>query len=255
MKLTALANGDMISDLPTGAYSNETVKNIYRMKKVNPLLYILGNCRVYVISYLPFPFWLSQPQPLLKLGMIFVVTWSWGMYNIYLPHSYNLKQPCHHNEHFNTLSIFFHFNLDGLFSNVLRRNPRITISSFNRPNLYFAVSCKNNSTKSEEIYRNITLAMERCAVGFRFPGPTIIYCPSKSRTDDIAEVLRSEICFRVYSGNLLKSFTFWFFRKKYQMWSLPRWTEFTRTDWSAWKILTRSVGCGGRDCCFWHGYR
>lgn len=65
------------------------------------------------------------------------------------------------------------------------RNPRIVCTSFDRPNLYFAVSLK-----SDDIYSDFQELLVKADIKVRFPGSTIIYCPTKKTTEKVADVLK-----------------------------------------------------------------
>uniref|UniRef100_A0A1B6D7V2 ATP-dependent DNA helicase n=3 Tax=Clastoptera arizonana TaxID=38151 RepID=A0A1B6D7V2_9HEMI len=64
------------------------------------------------------------------------------------------------------------------------RNANITITSFDRPNLYLSVSLKG-----ADIVNDLTKFMERIQNKLQFPGPTIIYCPTKKITEKVAFAL------------------------------------------------------------------
>ena len=71
---------------------------------------------------------------------------------------------------------------------VLRlKNPQVTRTTFNRPNLYMEVRQKSGS-----FWIDIKEMLEKTAPGEekRFPGPTIIYCPSRKDVEKCAEVLQ-----------------------------------------------------------------
>ncbi|XP_021374191.1 Werner syndrome ATP-dependent helicase-like isoform X2 [Mizuhopecten yessoensis] len=60
------------------------------------------------------------------------------------------------------------------------RNPIPVCTGFDRPNLYFSVSAKNNPI--EDIRSQMTKKGSR----YEFDGPTIIYCPTKKTTMEVA---------------------------------------------------------------------
>jgi len=65
--------------------------------------------------------------------------------------------------------------------------PIVTVTSFDRPNLYITVSLKSNS-----IQRDLKQFMVQDASSnkFQFNGPTIIYCQTKKNTEEIIESLK-----------------------------------------------------------------
>lgn len=65
------------------------------------------------------------------------------------------------------------------------RNPRIVCTSFDRPNLYFAVSLK-----SDAIYCDFQQLLVKDDIKVGFPGSTIIYCPTKKATEKVADALK-----------------------------------------------------------------
>lgn len=67
------------------------------------------------------------------------------------------------------------------------RNPVVTVTSFDRPNLYLEAKLKNKS-----ILEDILPLMVRDARGNYSPdGPTIIYCPTKKITEEVVSELRA----------------------------------------------------------------
>ncbi|XP_065222442.1 bifunctional 3'-5' exonuclease/ATP-dependent helicase WRN-like [Planococcus citri] len=67
------------------------------------------------------------------------------------------------------------------------RNAQVICTGFDRPNLYFAVS-----TKTNDVFRDIEkLLVQGKGFTYKFPGPTIIYCPTKKATEKVAEDLNS----------------------------------------------------------------
>ncbi|KAB7499661.1 Werner syndrome ATP-dependent helicase-like protein [Armadillidium nasatum] len=63
------------------------------------------------------------------------------------------------------------------------RNPVVTVTSFNRPNLFLEVKLKGNS-----IERDLASSLKSEE---DIDGSTIIYCPTKKATEEVARVLRS----------------------------------------------------------------
>lgn len=58
-------------------------------------------------------------------------------------------------------------------------------TSFDRPNLYFAVSLKG-----DDVYSDFLQLFVKDDLKVRFPGSTIIYCPTKKATEKVADVLK-----------------------------------------------------------------
>lgn len=80
------------------------------------------------------------------------------------------------------------------YINFTYRKPKVTQTSFNRPNLYFSVSLKSGASKSDHIYKLFKNMMEKNYRGRKFPpGPTIIYCLTKNKTEEIAGVLNGKL--------------------------------------------------------------
>lgn len=73
------------------------------------------------------------------------------------------------------------------------RNPLQTVTSFDRPNLYISVSLKSNSIvddlKSLMVQTDDDHGTKKKT--FRFDGPTIVYCPTKTMTGDVCNALRT----------------------------------------------------------------
>ncbi|XP_033762110.1 Werner syndrome ATP-dependent helicase-like [Pecten maximus] len=63
------------------------------------------------------------------------------------------------------------------------RNPLMVCTGFDRPNLFFSVSSK--TSQLEDIRSKMTKKDSR----YEFDGPTIIYCPTKRTTMDVAQCL------------------------------------------------------------------
>nr|XP_014349917.1 PREDICTED: Werner syndrome ATP-dependent helicase [Latimeria chalumnae] len=66
------------------------------------------------------------------------------------------------------------------------KNPQITCTSFDRPNLYLDVSRKTGNM-SRDLQQFL---VKKKAFTFEFEGPTIIYCPSRKATEQVA----AELC-------------------------------------------------------------
>ncbi|XP_045583670.1 ATP-dependent DNA helicase RecQ [Procambarus clarkii] len=66
------------------------------------------------------------------------------------------------------------------------RSPEVTVTSFDRPNLYIEVR-----SKKKDILKDILPLMVKDSRGKYSPeGPTIIYCPTKKATEEVAVTLR-----------------------------------------------------------------
>lgn len=66
------------------------------------------------------------------------------------------------------------------------RSPVVTKTSFDRSNLYFEVKLKK-----KDILLDILPLMIKDSTGKYSPeGPTIVYCPTKKATKEVAEALR-----------------------------------------------------------------
>lgn len=65
------------------------------------------------------------------------------------------------------------------------KNPVITCTGFDRPNLFLSVSMK-----SGDIALDLKTEMEEQGKKYTFSGPTIIYCPTKKITETVARVVK-----------------------------------------------------------------
>lgn len=75
------------------------------------------------------------------------------------------------------------FNIFSIF-----RQPVITVTSFDRPNLYLEAKLK-----SKTVLEDILPLMVREPLGKYSPeGPTIIYCPTKKITEEVVSELRGK---------------------------------------------------------------
>lgn len=63
----------------------------------------------------------------------------------------------------------------------------MVVTSFDRPNLYFSVRLKD-----KDVVSDLERLMVRDGLVKKFPGPTIIYCPTKKATEKVAEALSRE---------------------------------------------------------------
>nr|CAD7201239.1 unnamed protein product [Timema douglasi] len=65
------------------------------------------------------------------------------------------------------------------------KNPTVTCTGFDRPNLYLAVEFKG-----ADIFNDISRHTVRVDNRLKFEGPTIIYCPTKKLTEKVCQVLK-----------------------------------------------------------------
>ncbi|XP_071808561.1 bifunctional 3'-5' exonuclease/ATP-dependent helicase WRN-like [Asterias amurensis] len=72
------------------------------------------------------------------------------------------------------------------------KNPQVTCTSFDRPNLYLEVNMKGDIASDLQ-----SLMVETRKLYYEFDGPTIIYCPTKKATEKVGSVLQQ---FGVKSG-------------------------------------------------------
>nr|CAD7429583.1 unnamed protein product [Timema monikensis] len=66
------------------------------------------------------------------------------------------------------------------------KNPTVTCTGFDRPNLYLAVEFKGT-----DIFNDISRHTVRVGNRLKFEGPTIIYCPTKKLTEKVCQVLKA----------------------------------------------------------------
>ncbi|CAH1115190.1 unnamed protein product [Psylliodes chrysocephalus] len=64
------------------------------------------------------------------------------------------------------------------------RNPQFSSTSFDRPNFYFAVNHKSDMPESD--FRKI---MEHRGSKWKFSGPTIVYCITRKKTEELSAML------------------------------------------------------------------
>ncbi|XP_061186116.1 bifunctional 3'-5' exonuclease/ATP-dependent helicase WRN-like isoform X2 [Saccostrea echinata] len=64
------------------------------------------------------------------------------------------------------------------------KNPSIVCTGFDRPNLFLSVGLKS------DIFFDLRSQMTKCGTQYRFEGPTIIYCPTKKATDEVAAIVK-----------------------------------------------------------------
>lgn len=70
------------------------------------------------------------------------------------------------------------------------RNPLKICSGLNRQNLYFQVYTKG----SNGILNDLKTVMEYNAGAWKFPGSTIVYCITRSQTEEVASILKGMLC-------------------------------------------------------------
>ncbi|KAG8276060.1 hypothetical protein J6590_073214 [Homalodisca vitripennis] len=76
----------------------------------------------------------------------------------------------------------------------------MVVTSFDRPNLYFSVRLKDSD---KDIIRDLEKLMVKDGLVKKFPGPTIIYCPTKKTTEKVAQALgQAGINCAVYHADL-----------------------------------------------------
>lgn len=73
------------------------------------------------------------------------------------------------------------------------RNAVITVTGFDRPNLYLAVNLK-----SSNVVDDLREMFVRDGSTITFEGPTIIYCPTKKATEKVAAELAGKFKFKFY---------------------------------------------------------
>eukprot|EP00057_Strongylocentrotus_purpuratus_P011613 XP_011666087.1 PREDICTED: Werner syndrome ATP-dependent helicase-like [Strongylocentrotus purpuratus] len=67
------------------------------------------------------------------------------------------------------------------------KNPDVTCTSFDRPNLYLQVQLKTNDVEND--LANILIETQK--FNYEFDGPTIIYCPTKKATESVGSTLKN----------------------------------------------------------------
>ncbi|XP_072440024.1 bifunctional 3'-5' exonuclease/ATP-dependent helicase WRN [Chiloscyllium punctatum] len=79
------------------------------------------------------------------------------------------------------------------------KNPRIVCTTFDRPNLYLEVG-----SKSSDIQQDLKpFLIKRDTFTFEFEGPTIVYCPSRKTTEQVAgELSRMNIVCGIYHAGM-----------------------------------------------------
>lgn len=70
------------------------------------------------------------------------------------------------------------------------RHPKMVVTNFDRPNLYFSVRMKD---PDRNIINDLENLMVKDGSVRKFPGPTIIYCPTKKATEKVAEALSGKL--------------------------------------------------------------
>lgn len=68
------------------------------------------------------------------------------------------------------------------------RNPQFSSTSFDRPNFYFAVNHKSDMPESD--FRKI---MEHRGSKWKFSGPTIVYCITRKKTEELSAMLEGKL--------------------------------------------------------------
>ncbi|XP_071101968.1 bifunctional 3'-5' exonuclease/ATP-dependent helicase WRN-like [Haliotis cracherodii] len=81
------------------------------------------------------------------------------------------------------------------------RNPVVTCTGFDRPNLFLSVAAK------AEVWYDLKQHMMKKDNKFEFDGPTIIYCPTKKSTMEVTSVLKTQgvLCLPYHAGLSLKA--------------------------------------------------
>ncbi|XP_065541047.1 bifunctional 3'-5' exonuclease/ATP-dependent helicase WRN isoform X1 [Lathamus discolor] len=80
------------------------------------------------------------------------------------------------------------------------KNPQVTCTSFDRPNLYLEVG-----QQSGNILRDLKqfLIRKGSSSAYEFEGPTIIYCPSRKATEQVAsELMKLSVACRAYHAGM-----------------------------------------------------
>ncbi|XP_030335267.1 Werner syndrome ATP-dependent helicase homolog isoform X8 [Strigops habroptila] len=80
------------------------------------------------------------------------------------------------------------------------KNPQVTCTSFDRPNLYLEVG-----QQSGNILRDLKqfLIRKGSSSAYEFEGPTIIYCPSKKATEQVvSELMKLNVACRAYHAGM-----------------------------------------------------
>lgn len=88
----------------------------------------------------------------------------------------------------------------------------MVVTSFDRPNLYFSVRLKDSD---KDIVGDLERLMVRDGLLKKFPGPTIIYCPTKKVTEKVAEALSREFSLLSFNLNLFGFFQTFLVKKDY----------------------------------------
>ncbi|XP_078065693.1 bifunctional 3'-5' exonuclease/ATP-dependent helicase WRN isoform X2 [Mustelus asterias] len=86
-----------------------------------------------------------------------------------------------------------------IIESLMLKNPQVVCTTFDRPNLYLEVGCK-----STDIQRDLKpFLIKRDKLTFEFEGPTIVYCPSRKATEQVAaELLRMNIVCGTYHAGM-----------------------------------------------------
>lgn len=74
------------------------------------------------------------------------------------------------------------------------RNPEMICTDFDRPNLFlsasFRYSAQDDMETADSVFDDFKKLMVRDGLNFKFEGSTIIYCPTRKRTEEITLVLK-----------------------------------------------------------------
>lgn len=88
-------------------------------------------------------------------------------------------------------SVTFFTSIVSLNLSKCYRNAQVTCTTFDRPNLFLAVSLKGTN-----VFQDIEkLLIRGPGLTYKFPGPTIIYCPTKKKSEKVADELNGKIPF------------------------------------------------------------
>ncbi|KAG5899645.1 hypothetical protein JTB14_036018 [Gonioctena quinquepunctata] len=71
-----------------------------------------------------------------------------------------------------------------IISSLKLRNPQVLSSSFDRPNFYYSVNLKSGNVTDD-----LKKVLEHHQDGWKFSGPTIIYCLTRKKTEDLNAIL------------------------------------------------------------------
>ncbi|NWJ02594.1 WRN helicase, partial [Crypturellus undulatus] len=81
------------------------------------------------------------------------------------------------------------------------KNPQITCTSFDRPNLYLEVAQQSGNILRD--LKQFLLRKERLDSSYEFEGPTIIYCPSRKATEQVvSELVKLNVACGAYHAGM-----------------------------------------------------